>query len=140
MLEEKEVLTDEEIVEESVSEALAEAEMDKGPVDDEKDVKNALVSFILAAVDLAFFWTPVVSIVLSAISMGILKKIKGTVEKKPHAIFMKITKPLSLVELIVGIVATLGWLIWLIVVIVMAIIALVTGAASAASDAAMSLL
>lgn len=128
MLEEKEVLTDEEIVEEAVSEALAEKEMDKGPVDNEQDVKNALVSFILAMVGVGFIWTPVVPLVLGAIASSMLKKIKGTVEKKPHAVFMRITKPVSIVEIIVGILVTIGYVVWLIVVIVMAIVAGVAAA------------
>lgn len=132
MLEEKEVLTDEEIVEESVSEALAEKEMDKGEVDNPQDVKNALVAFILAAV--GFFGSAgcIVAIVLGAISLGFLKKIKGTVEKKPHAVFMKIAKPVAIVDIILGAVMTVVYIVLLIVWIV----GVIAVAAAAAAEGA----
>ena len=133
MLEEKEVLTDEEIVEESVSEALAEAEMDKGPVDDEKDVKSALVSFILSVVGFVVCggWIigGIAAIVLGAISLGKLKAIKGTVEKQPHKVFSKIAKPVAIVDIILGAISAVAWFIYLIVVIVAAVVAATQGVA-----------
>ena len=134
MLEEKEVLTDEEIVEESVAEAVAEKEMDKGPVDDEKDVKNTLVSFILSVVGFVVSWGWIVGgiagIVLGAISLSLLKKVQGTVEKQPHRVFGKIAKPVAIVDIIAGAVMTVVYSIFFIIWLVGVIVLAAEGAAS----------
>ena len=122
-MEEKEVLTDEEIVEEAVSEAIAEKEMDKGEIDNPQDVKNALASFIVAMAGVFFCYAAFVTTILGIVSLVLQKKVKGTVEKNPHRVFLKISKPVAIIEIILGILSSIGYVVWLIAVIVLAALA-----------------
>ena len=122
-MEEKEVLTDEEIVEEAVSEAIAEKEMDKGEIDNPQDVKNALASFIVAMAGVFFFYGAFITTILGIVSLVLQKKVKGTVEKNPHRVFLKISKPVAIIEIILGILSSIGYVVWLIAVVVLAALA-----------------
>ena len=122
-MEEKEVLTDEEIVEEAVSEAIADKEMDKGEIDNPQDVKNALASFIVAMSGVIFFYAAFVTTILGIVSLVLQKKVKGTVEKNPHRVFLKISKPVAIIEIILGILSSIGYVVWLIAVVVLAALA-----------------
>lgn len=128
MEEEKKELV-EEVKEEEVKEEVAPVQQEQ--VDEPSDVKNALVSFILSVAGFIVSASAIVTIVLGAVALGILKKIKGRVEKKPHAVFMKIAKPVAIVDIILGALVTLGYIIWLIVWLVMLGIAAAAAAAEA---------
>ena len=126
--EKKEVV--EEVKEEEVKEV---APVQQEQVDEPGDVKNALISFILAVAGFVVSASAIVTIVLGAISLGMLKKIKGRVEKKPHAVFMKVAKPVAIVDIILGALVTLGYIIWLIVWLVMLAVAAAAAAEAGAA-------
>ena len=126
--EKKEVV--EEVKEEEVKEV---APVQQEQVDEPGDVKNALISFILAVAGFVVSASAIVTIVLGAISLGMLKKIKGKVEKKPHAVFMKVAKPVAIVDIILGALVTLGYIIWLIVWLVMLAVAAAAAAEAGAA-------
>ena len=126
--EKKEVV--EEVKEEEVKEV---APVQQEQVDEPGDVKNAWISFILAVAGFVVSASAIVTIVLGAISLGMLKKIKGRVEKKPHAVFMKVAKPVAIVDIILGALVTLGYIIWLIVWLVMLAVAAAAAAEAGAA-------
>ncbi len=135
VVEEAEELKEEEKVEQP---APVEEEQPK-KVDDEADVKNALLAFIAAMVGIVLFETGIALIICGIISKSIQKKIQGEVEKKPHKIFLKVAKVAAPIELIVGIVLTalavlagIIVLIWWIAVVALAAGAAAEGAASIA--------
>ena len=101
-------------------------------VDDEADVKNALLAFIAAMVGFVLTGTALGLLICGIISKSIGKKIQGKVEKKPHAIFQKVAKIAAPIEIIVGAVllgcGLIALLVWVIILIV--------AAAAAASEAA----
>ena len=91
MVEEEEVVLEEgqEVPE------LSEEELEK------RRVKAALVAFILGI--LGFLFPGLVGLILSAIALKQCKKAAG-VQRKPHAIFVKIAKPLAIIGLVFSII------------------------------------
>ena len=116
MVEEEEVVLEEGEVPE-----LSEEELEK------RRVKAALVAFILGL--LGFLFPGLVGLILSAIALKQCKKAAG-VQRKPHAIFVKIAKPLAIIGLIFSILGVVGMVIGAIVGIVFIIIAVAGGAAA----------
>lgn len=130
MLEEKEVLAEEEKVEEPV----AKVEEAPAPADDEQNAKKALTSFILSVVGFVLAWGWIVGgiagIVLGAISLSMQKKIVGEVTKQPHKVFRKIAKPVAIVDIIAGAIMTVVYSIFFIIWLVGVIVLAAEGAAS----------
>ena len=116
MVEEEEVVLEEGEVPE-----LSEEELEK------RRVKASLVAFILGL--LGFLFPGLVGLILSAIALKQCKKAAG-VQRKPHAIFVKIAKPLAIIGLIFSILGVVGMVIGAIVGIVFIVIAIAGGAAS----------
>lgn len=122
MVEEEEVVLEEG---EEVPE-LSEEELEQ------RRVKAALVAFILGV--LGFLFPGLVGLILSAIALKQCKKAAG-VQRKPHAIFVKIAKPLAIIGLIFSILGVVA-----IVVGAMVGIGLGIAAAVAAANASLALL
>ena len=122
MVEEEEVVLEEG---EEVPE-LSEEELEQ------RRVKAALVAFILGV--LGFLFPGLVGLILSAIALKQCKKAAG-VQRKPHAIFVKIAKPLAIIGLIFSILGVVA-----IVVGAMVGIGLGIAAAVAAANASLTLL
>ena len=138
--EKKEVVEEAEELKEE--EKVAEPEPVEGQqperVDDEADLKNALVSFILAAAGFVFAATGLALLICGIISKSFNKKIQGKIEKKPHAIFQRVAKIAAPIEIIVGIVIIAAGLIALLVWIIILIVGV--AAAGAAAEGAIAVL
>ena len=100
-------------------------------INSEANLKNVLISFILAAAGFLVSASAIVTLILGIISLNFLKKVPGQVTKAPHKVFQKIAKPVAIVDIVVGIVVTVAYIIWAIVAIVIAV-----GAAAAATAGA----
>ncbi len=140
MEEEKKELEAEKVEEAPKEEAneaapVEEAPVEERPVDAEEDLKKALTAFILSVVAFVLIETGLGAIICGAIALGMLKKISGDVQKKPHAVFMKIAKPVAIVSLILGILVLVGLVIWGIVVGIMAIVAAIAAYAEGGAAA-----
>ena len=128
-----------EVVEEAKEEKVEKVEpvQQEQPkeVDNEQDVKNSLLAFIAAMIGIVLIETALGMLICGIISSSIVKKVQGTVEKKPHAVFLKVARITSKIEIIVGAILTalavLGFLIWLIWFIIVVVVA-----GAAAADAA----
>ena len=125
VVEEAQEVKEEKVPEPEPVEAQPEAPAER--VDDEADVKNSLLAFIAAMIGIVLIETALGMLICGIISSSIVKKVQGKVEKKPHAIFLKVARIASKIEIIVGAVLTglailglLIWLIWFIVVVVIA--------------------
>ena len=98
--------------------------------------KNGLIAFILAVVGFGFgfgwFVGAVAGIVLGIVALVFLKKLEGEVEKQPFRTFVKIAKPLAIVDIILGAVMIVVWVLVL-------VIPLIVAGLAAAADAAASL-
>ena len=101
-----------EVVEEVKAEPAEE-------INSEANLKNVLISFILAAAGFIVSASAIVTLILGIISLNFLKKVPGQVTKAPHKVFQKIAKPVAIVDIVLGIVITLAYLIWLIVWLIM---------------------
>ena len=122
MEEENKVVEAEPVAEEKPAEQPAQQPQDPN--------KFSLITFILALVGLAVCYAPVGS--LAGIILGAMasKRLKvSNPDKNPFKVFDKVSKPVGLVDLIVGIVATVGWTIYFAVLAILAIIAAVGAAA-----------
>ena len=113
-----------EVVEEVKAEPAEE-------INSEANLKNVLISFILAAAGFLVSASAIVTMILGIISLNFLKKVPGQVTKAPHKVFQKIAKPVAIVDIVVGIVVTIVYVVLLIVWIV----GLAVAAAAAASTA-----
>ena len=129
MEEEKKKLEAEKVEEAKEVAPVEEAPVEERPVYAEEDLKKALTAFILALVAFVLVETGLGGIICGAIALGMLKKISGDVQKKPHAVFMKIAKPVAIVSLILGILVLVGLVIWGIVALIMFIVAAIAAAA-----------
>ena len=140
--EKKEVVEEAEEVKEEEKVAEPEPVEAQQPerVDDEADLKNALISFILAAAGFVFAATGLALLICGIISKSFGKKIQGKIEKKPHAIFQKVAKIAAPIEIIVGIVIIAAGLIALLVWIIILIVAAVGAAGAAAAEGAIAVL
>lgn len=92
--------------------------------------KNALMAFILSLVGLALCESAIGAIILGAISLNLNKKAAG-IQKKPHAIFQRVSKPVAIVDIILGVIMCFVF----IGLIIGAIVAAVAAAASGATAA-----
>ena len=92
--------------------------------------KFSLITFILSVVGLVVCsgWIigGIAAIVLGAISLKRLPN--SNPNRKPFTIFDKISKPVGIVDIILGVISVVAWTIYLIVVIVAAIAAAAAGA------------
>ena len=142
MEEEKKEVVEETKAEEEKVEAVEPVEAPKAEeaaaerVDDEGDVKNALISFILAAAGIILCETGIGMLILGIVSLALQKKIKGKVEKKPHAVFLKIAKPVAIVDIILGALILVGLFIWLVVWLIMLAVAAAAAAAEMGAEIA----
>ena len=92
-------------------------------VDKPEDVKKALLAFIFSVAGFVCTAGALLCTILGIVSLVMQKKISGKVEKKPHAVFLKVAKPVAIVDVILGALVTIGYIVWIIVVIVLAAIA-----------------
>ena len=125
MEEEEKVVEEQPVEEQPVEEQPAQP----APVEGKDPNKFSLITFILAVVAFCVCGAPVGG--LAALIMGAicLKRVKvSNPNRKPFTIFDKISKPLGIVDLILGILSVLGWFIYFLVIIIMAIVAAVQGA------------
>ena len=91
--------------------------------------KFSLSTFMLAVVGFVVCVAPVGSvaaIILGALTLKRLPNSKPT--RQPFKTFDRVSKPVGIVDVILGAVSTLGWTIYFIVIIVTAIVAAVNGA------------
>ena len=100
-------------------------------INSEANLKNVLISFILAVAGFVVSASAIVTMILGIVALNFLKKVPGQVTKAPHKVFQKIAKPVAIVDIVVGIVVTVAYIIWAIVAIVIAV-----GAAAAATTGA----
>ena len=92
--------------------------------------KFSLITFIMAIIGLAVCFAPVGSIAGIILGSMASKRLKNSnPNRNPFIVFDKVSKPVSLVDLIAGIVATIGWTIYFAVLAILAIIAAVGAAA-----------
>lgn len=93
--------------------------------------KHSLITFILSVIGFGlaagFFVGAIVAIVLGAIAKKRLNNSNPT--RQPFKTFDRISKPVSIVDIILGILSLIGWTVWAIVMIVLAVIAYTEGAA-----------
>ena len=139
MEEEKKEVVEETKAEEEKVEAVEPVKAEEAAaerVDDEGDVKNALISFILAAAGIILCETGIGMLILGIVSLALQKKIKGKVEKKPHAVFLKIAKPVAIVDIILGALILVGLFIWLVVWLIMLAVAAAAAAAEMGAEIA----
>ena len=108
-----------EVVEEASVEEVKAEQAPAEEINSEANLKNVLVSFILAAAGFIVSASAIVTLILGIISLNFLKKVPGQVTKAPHKVFQKIAKPVAIVDIVLGIVITLAYLIWLIVWLIM---------------------
>ena len=116
--------------ENKVVEAEQPAEQPQPAQQPEDPNKFSLITFIMALVGLAVCFAPVGSVagvILGALSAKRLKV--SNPDRNPFKVFDKVSKPVSLVDLIAGIVATVCWTIYFAVLAILAIIAAVGAAA-----------
>ena len=94
--------------------------------------KFSLTTFILSVVGFivcgGWIVGGIAAIVLGGISLKRLKS--SNPSKQPFQTFDKVSKPVAIVDIVLGILSVIGWTVYLIVVIVGAIIAAVNGAAA----------
>ena len=107
-------------MEEEKKEVVEEVKAEQAPeqVDSEQNLKNVLISFILAVAGFVVSASAIVTMVLGIISLNFLKKVPGQVTKAPHKVFQKIAKPVAIVDIVLGIVVTVVYIVLLIVWIV----------------------
>ena len=102
-----------EVVEEVKAEPAEE-------INSEANLKNVLISFILAAAGFLVSASAIVTLILGIISLNFLKKVPGQVTKAPHKVFQKIAKPVAIVDIVVGAVMFVVYLVYFILAIVAA--------------------
>ncbi len=117
-------------MEEEKKEVVEEVKAEQAPeqVDSEQNLKNVLISFILAVAGFVVSASAIVTMILGIISLNFLKKVPGQVTKAPHKVFQKIAKPVAIVDIVVGIVVTVAYIVWAIVAIALAVVAATQGA------------
>ena len=120
-------------MEEEKKEVVEEVKAEQAPeqIDSEQNLKNVLISFILAVAGFVVSASAIVTLVLGIISLNFLKKVPGQVTKAPHKVFQKIAKPVAIVDIVLGILVTLAYLIWLIVWLIMVAVAATAAAQGA---------
>ena len=120
-----------EVVEEASVEEVKAEQAPAEEINSEANLKNVLISFILAVAGFVVSASAIVTMILGIVALNFLKKVPGQVTKAPHKVFQKIAKPVAIVDIVVGIVVTVAYIIWAIVAIVIAV-----GAAAAATAGA----
>ena len=94
--------------------------------------KFSLTTFILSVVGFivcgGWIVGGIAAIVLGGISLKRLQS--SNPSKQPFQTFDKVSKPVAIVDIVLGILSVIGWTVYLIVVIVGAIIAAVNGASA----------
>ena len=125
MEEEEKVVEEQPVEEQPVEEQPVSEKEQKMQEAAAKDPnKFSLTTFILAIVGFIVAWYPVGGV--AAIIMGAMcmKRVKvSNPDRKPYTVFDKISKPVGLVDLIVGILSVVGWFIGLSIWIIGLIIA-----------------
>ena len=110
MLDEEKVVDAEVVDAEPVKE---EAPVATRPTEDDAKAKNVLVAFILSLIGFGVAWEPVISIaaiILGAIALN-KAKLGAGVTRNPHRVFVKIAKPVAIVDVIAGVVMTIVYII-----------------------------
>lgn len=121
------------VEEQPVAEAqpVAEEKPAEQPQQGQDPNKFSLVTFILACVGLivcsGWIIGGVAAIVLGAMSLKRLPN--SNPNRQPFRTFDKVSKPVGIVDIILGVISVVAWTIYLIVVIVAAIVAAANGAA-----------